>query len=303
MKNNIIKLTIILIVLVAGLQSCNRNSFEYDASGTFETTEIIVSAEAMGKIEKLNLHEGDFLSANQYIGYIDTTQLHLKKMQLKTTNKAVSVRRPDIAIQIASLKDQIARAEKDKLRIENLFNAEAATQKQLDDATTNLNVLKSNLAAQINSLSNSVSSINEESSAYEIQIAQIEDQLQKSNIVNPIDGVVLNKYAEAYEMATTGRPLYKIGNMKSLSLRAYILYDQLAQIKLGQEVKVFINTESQPNIEYKGVITWIAEKAEFTPKTIQTKDERQNLVYAIKIAVDNADGKIKIGMYGDVAFK
>lgn len=299
---NKIKSSLAVVVLLMMLQSCNRNSFDYDASGTFETTEVIISAEVPGKIEQLNVNEGDMLVANQYVGYIDTIQLHLKKMQLKTTNKAVSVRRPDIALQIASIKDQIARAEKDKRRIENLYKDEAATQKQLDDATTNLHILRSNLAAQVNSLSNSALSIDEESTAYDIQVAQLDDQLLKSRITNPIDGVVLNKYAEAYEMATAGRPLYKIGNTKQLNLKAYILYNQLSQIKLGQDVKVFINTENQNNMEYKGKITWIADKAEFTPKTIQTKDERQNLVYAIKIAVPNTDGKIKIGMYGDVLF-
>lgn len=282
--------------------SCNRNQFEHDASGTFEATEIVISAEASGKIEEFNVIEGDFLTKNQYLGYIDTVQLYLKKLQLQATSKAINVKRPDISLQIAATKDQISKAELDKKRIDNMFRDNASTQKQVDDINSQLAVLRSTLAAQLNSLSTSVNSLDKESSVYEIQAAQIEDQLQKSRIINPIEGTVLNKYTEEKEMVIPGKPLYRIADTKHLFLRAYIVSEQLSRVKVGQEVTVYINTTDNNQKSYKGKISWISDKAEFTPKTIQTKDERQNLVYAIKIAVENTDGMIKIGMYGDVNF-
>lgn len=297
------KYTLLIAGLILICSSCNRNKFNHDASGTFEATEIIVSAEASGKIEQFDVIEGDVLTKGQYLGYVDTTQLYLKKLQLQTTSKAVNVRRPDVSIQAASTKEQISKAETEKHRVENLLKDGAATQKQLDDINSQLAVLQRSLAAQLNSLSTSVNSLNEESSAYEIQVAQIEDQLSKSRITNPVAGVVLSKYAEAKEMTSQGRPLYKLADTKNMFLRAYIVSTQLESIKIGQEVTVFINSDDDTQKSYKGIVSWISDKAEFTPKTIQTQDERQNLVYAVKIAVGNTDGLIKIGMYGDVDFK
>jgi len=282
--------------------SCNRNKFNHDASGTFEATEIIVSAEASGKIEEFNVTEGDVLTKDQYLGYIDTVQLYLKKLQLQTSTKAVSVKRPDVSTQVASIKEQITKAEIEKRRVENLLKDGAATQKQLDDANSQLTVLQRSLAAQLNSLATSVNSLNEESSVYEIQVAQIEDQLAKSRIVNPIEGIVLSKYAETKEITSPGKPLYKLADTRHMFLRAYIISAQLENIKTGQEVTVYINAANDTQKTYKGTVSWISDKAEFTPKTIQTQDERQNLVYAVKIAVENTDGLIKIGMYGDVDF-
>ncbi|GAB6007669.1 HlyD family secretion protein [Dysgonomonas reticulitermitis] len=297
------KYTILIAVLILVCSSCDRNKFNHDASGTFEATEIIVSAEVSGKIEQFDVTEGDELTKGQYLGYVDTTQLYLKKLQLQTTSKAVTVRRPDVSVQVASTKEQISKAETEKRRVENLLKDGAATQKQLDDVNSQLAVLQRSLAAQLNSLSTSVNSLNEESSAYEIQVAQIEDQLSKSRIINPVAGVVLSKYAEAKEMASQGRPLYKLADTKNMFLRAYIVSTQLESIKIGREVTVFINSADDTQKPYKGIVSWISDKAEFTPKTIQTQDERQNLVYAVKITVENTDGLIKIGMYGDVDFK
>lgn len=301
------KRIIYLLTILGGLMilasSCNRNKFNHDASGIFEATEIIVSAEATGKIEEFNVTEGDMLTNGQYLGYIDTVQLYLKKLQLQTTTKAVSVKRPDVSIQIAATKEQIAKAEIDKRRVENLLKDGAATQKQFDDAVSQLEVLHRTLNAQVNSLTTSVNSINEESSAYAVQVAQIEDQLNKSRIVNLLEGVVLSKYAEVKEMTSPGKPLYKLADIRHMFLRAYVISTQLNEIKVGQEVTVFINTSDDEQKSYKGTISWISDKAEFTPKTIQTQDERQNLVYAVKISVENTDGLIKIGMYGDVNFK
>ena len=279
--------------------ACGNGNVDYDASGTFESTEIIVSAEANGKIMRFNVEEGDLLKDGQEVGYIDTVQLYLKKMQLLTSVKSVQSRRSDIAKQIAATKEQIAKAEKEKKRNENLLKSNAATQKQVDDIDSQLAVLQKQLAAQISTLQNSNQSVTEESSAMEIQVAQVEDQLQKSHIISPINGTVLSKYAEAGELATQGKPLFKIADIENMYLRAYIIADQLTQMKLGQEVKVFADYGEDGKREYTGKVTWISDKAEFTPKTIQTRDERANLVYAVKIAVKN-DGYLKIGMYGEV---
>ena len=279
--------------------ACGNGNGDYDASGTFESTEIIVSAEANGKIMRFNVEEGDLLKDGQEVGYIDTVQLYLKKMQLLTSVKSVQSRRSDIAKQIAATKEQIAKAEKEKKRNENLLKSNAATQKQVDDIDSQLAVLQKQLAAQISTLQNSNQSVTEESSAMEIQVAQVEDQLQKSHIISPINGTVLSKYAEAGELATQGKPLFKIADIENMYLRAYSIADQLTQMKLGQEVKVFADYGEDGKREYTGKVTWISDKAEFTPKTIQTRDERANLVYAVKIAVKN-DGYLKIGMYGEV---
>ena len=295
-----------LIIFTLGtfmfLLSCNRNKFEHDASGTFEATEVIVSSEANGKLESFQLTEGDQLAKGQYVGYVDSIQLYLKKRQLLATNKAIQVKRPDISVQVSSIKEQIAKAEFEKRRIQRLLADNAATQKQLDDANSQIEVLKKSLNAQVNSLSTSVNSLNEESNTNTVQVSQIEDQLKKCKIINPIQGTVLNKFVEEKEVVTQGKALYKIADTKNLFLRAYIVSEQLEKIKIGQKVKVFINISENKQKSYPGTITWISDKAEFTPKTIQTQDERQNLVYAVKTAVTNTDGLIKIGMYGDVDF-
>ncbi|OJU55528.1 MAG: hypothetical protein BGN96_15620 [Bacteroidales bacterium 45-6] len=285
------------------LSGCNSNKMEHDASGTFETTDILVSAEVPGKIESFDITEGDHVKKGQYIGCIDTTQLFLKKLQLEATSKSVAVRKPNVSVQVAATKNQIAKANVEKARIQRLLRDGAATQKQLDDVNSQLDVLKSTLSAQLNSLTTSIQGLDKESNVYQIQVAQIEDQLRRSRILSPINGTILAKYAEPGEMAQTGKALFKIADMRHLFMKAYLVSDQLAEIKIGQKVTVFINGKEEGRQKsYPGIITWVADEAEFTPKTIQTEDERQNLVYAVKIAVDNMDEAIKIGMYGDVDF-
>lgn len=293
------------IFVLAGLWACNNNKFEHDASGTFEATEVIVSAEASGKIESFGITEGDLLTKGQYIGYIDSTQTYLKKLQLLASHKSVTASRPDLSLQIAATKEQIAKAEIEKQRVDNLFAANAATQKQVDDTNSQLKVLQRTLEAQTNSIGTSVNSLNEQASSVDVQIAQVEDMLAKCKITNPIEGTVLNKYTEEGEVVSPGKPLFKIADTRNLYLRAYIVSNQLEKVKIGQNVIIFINESGSEGGQksYAGHVTWISDKAEFTPKTIQTKDERQNLVYAIKVAVTNTDGAIKIGMYGDVDFK
>ena len=288
--------TIVSIFLV----SCSNSDGDVDASGTFETTEIIVSTESMGKIMQLNVEEGQQLDVNQQIGYIDTTQLYLKKLQLLASKKALQSRRPDIQKQIAALEQQIETAKTERKRVENLVKAEASTTKQLDDANAQIKVLERQLEAAKSSLETTTNGISGDNEALQIQVEQIEDQLQKCYITSPISGVVLTKYAEQGELATPGKALFKIGDVTNMILRAYVTSDQLTQIALGQKVKVYADY-GEDRKEYEGVVSWISSKSEFTPKTIQTRDERANLVYAVKINIKN-DGLLKIGMYGNVKF-
>lgn len=283
------------------LASCGNSEKANEASGTFEATETIVSAEANGKILKLNLNEGDELKNGQKVGVIDSTQLYLTKMQLKQNGKAILSGRPDSKVQIEALQKELESAVKDKKRIENLVKGAVASQKQLDDANYRIAILQSKIDALNSQLATTTNNLNEQSGTVGIQLAQVEDQIKKCNIVNPVSGTVLTKYANEYEMATVGKPIYKIADLSILKLRAYITASQFAKIKIGDAVKVNVDTENGASKGYSGTVEWINSKAEFTPKTIQTKDERANLVYAVKIRVKN-DGALKIGMYGDVVF-
>ena len=257
-----------------------------------------ISATVLIKDDKKGGNTGGMAGLEE-LGCIDTLQLYLKKMQLLASGKAIASKSTDINKQIAATKEQIGKAEYERKRTENLLKENAATQKQIDDIDSQIAVLKKQLEAQISTLQRGNASITEESSAYEIQVAQLDDQLRKCHITSPICGTVLAKYAEAGELATQGKPLFKVADVQHLFLRAYITADQLSQLKLGDKVKVFSDLGKDDRREYEGTITWISDKSEFTPKTIQTRDERANLVYATKIAVKN-DGYIKIGMYGEM---
>lgn len=303
MKQNIMNLlkSIGCLSSIYLLAACGNGKTAYDATGTFETTEVIVSAEAAGRLIYLNIEEGTPVVAGKEIGLIDTVQTYLKKLQLQASMKSVESQRPDFNKQIAATKQQIATAEREKRRVENLLKAGAANQKQLDDWDAQIALLQRQLTAQMSSLQNSTNSLTEQGSSVGIQVAQMEDQLLKCHISSPINGVVLAKYAEAGELATVGKPLFKVADVEQMYLRAYITSEQLAGVKLGDKVTVFSDYGNDVRKEYPGVVTWISDSSEFTPKTILTKDERANLVYAVKIAVKN-DGYLKIGMYGEVKF-
>nr|WP_315198582.1 HlyD family efflux transporter periplasmic adaptor subunit [uncultured Flavobacterium sp.] len=290
-----------IIVFCVALSSCGNGENVNEASGTFEATETIVSAEASGKILELNINEGDVLKNGQKVGYIDSTQLHLSKMQIKQSGKVILSGRPDSKIQIEALQKELENAVKDRKRIENLVKGNVASQKQLDDANYRIAIIQSKIDALRSQLSITTNNLNEQSGTVGIQLAQVEDQIKKCKITNPVSGTVLVKYANVYEMATIGKPIYKIADLSTIKLRAYITASQFAKIKIGNSVKINVDTEEGKSKTYTGTIEWINNKAEFTPKTIQTKDERANLVYAVKIRVKN-DGALKIGMYGDVVF-
>lgn len=283
------------------LLSCGNDNNDYDATGSFEATEIIVSAQANGRILSINLNEGDRLQQGQMVGVIDSTQLYLQKMSLLSNARGVRAQQPDIRKQTASIQEQISTLEREKARVQRLLASNAANQKQLDDIESQINVLQKQLLALTSTLEKNSEHISAQSSTLEIQVAQLDDQLEKTRIVSPISGTVLNRYAEAGELATMGTPLFKIADTGTMYLRAYVTNDQLAQIKLNDKVTVRVDDGEGNMKSYQGEITWISSKSEFTPKTIQTKNERANLVYALKIAVPN-DGFLKIGMYGEVKF-
>ena len=281
------------------ITSCKSKGPATFASGYFEAVETIVSAKGNGTILSLNVEEGQQLTAGTQVGQIDSTQIYLTIKQVQSQKGAVLSRKPDINSQTAILKEQLIQANRELHRVENLFAGQAATQKQLDDARSAVAVLNRQLNAQQTTLNQTSTSVSKETNPLEVQISLLEDQLQKCRIINPITGTVLVKYAEPTEMTTLNKPLYKIADLSTLILRAYITGNQLGGLKLGQRVKVLTDLGKGKPSEYEGTVTWISSKAEFTPKTIQTRDERSNEVYAVKIAVKN-DGFLKIGMYGEI---
>lgn len=294
------KKTVIAIAAFTLLVSaCDNKEKEFDATGIFEATEVTVSAEATGRLMTFDISEGKLVEAHQQVGLIDTVQLQLKAQQIGATRESFAEQRPDISAQIAATRQQLSKAELEQKRTAALFADGAATRKQTDDASNAVRVLQGQLKAQISALSNSTRSLNSQVSGAEIQRLQILDQLKKCHITSPIAGTVLEKYAEQGEFATIGKPLFKVADTRNMFIRAYITSRQLAQVKLGQRVKVFSNYGSDTRRSYSGTVTWISPNAEFTPKSILTDDERADIVYAVKIAVIN-DGYLKMGMYGEV---
>lgn len=295
------KITTICLAAVLMASACTSNDKEYDATGTFEATEVTVSAEQNGKLLKFNLTEGSKLSAGQPVGIIDTVQLFLKAKQLGATRQVYASQRPDMEKQIAALRQQLAKAEQEQARFEGLVREGAANRKQLDDAESTVRVLRKQLQAQISTLDNSTRSLNSQMTTADIQRFEVLDQLSKCRISSPISGTVLEKYTEQGEFATVGKPLFKIADTDNMFMRAYVTTAQLQKIKVGQRVTVMSDYGNGNRKSYQGTVTWISDRSEFTPKTILTDDERADLVYAVKIAVKN-DGYLKIGMYGEVKF-
>ncbi|NLD21790.1 MAG: HlyD family efflux transporter periplasmic adaptor subunit [Bacteroidales bacterium] len=290
---------ILIVVFVALVTSCGYGTKEYDASGVFETTEVLVSSKGVGELKQFEIKEGQRLDANIQIGYIDTTQLYLKKVQLRASIKAISAQLPDATVQIAVLEEQLAKANKEKERTERLIASGSATQKLYDDCVSQVALLNKQLKATSSQLNTQTKGLLAQIDPLKAQIAQIDDQILNNIISSPINGVVLTKYAQQGELSTQGRPLFKVGDLDNMILRVYITADQLTTLEIGQMVKVYSDQGKKDRKEYQGTVEWISDQAEFTPKTIQTRDERANLVYAVKIAVKN-DGLIKRGMYGEI---
>lgn len=305
-----------LMISAFFLGACKGNKQHFDASGNFEVDEVIVSSELTGKLLSFGLEEGESIPKDKIVGSIDAENLSLQKDQVRASIDALREKTADLAPQVKLLQDQLTVQESqldnllhEKKRVENLLKSDAATGKQLDDIDAQIDVVKKQMSVtkqQINVQRSNVStqnrSILSEGKPLEKRVAQLDDQLKRANIVNPVNGTIITKYAEAGEMTAAGKALYKIADLSTMTLRAYITGAQLSQVKLNQSVKVLIDDGAKNYREFPGTITWISDKAEFTPKTIQTKEERANLVYAVKIKVKN-DGYIKIGMYGEVIFK
>ena len=283
------------------LTACSGSDSKYDASGVFEVTEVMVSARVAGEIMDLDIDEGTEVTAGEPVGYIDTVQLYLQRLQLEANVKAAESRICDVEKQTAALLQQIDTQKKEQTRFENLVNANAGNRKQLDDITAAINLLEKQLDAQTETLINGNANAKAQAEALKAQIALTDDMISKSTIASPVNGTVMAKYVEKGELAVQGRTLFKVANINDMYLKAYITSGQITGLKIGQEVKVFADSGDSDRKEYRGVISWISDKAEFTPKTIQTRDERANLVYAVKIKVQN-DGYIKRGMYGEVSF-
>ena len=289
---------IVYIAAVVLAASCGTEA-EFDAQGTFEATEVVVSAEATGRILNFEVEEGMAVEANQMVGAIDSVQLHLQRKQLVAQQSALLDSRPDVKKQVAALREQIAKQNEELRRVENMLKDGAATKKQKDDIEAQIKILERQLDATLSTLYKNTSTINNNSAALEAQIAALDDRISKCRIISPIGGTVLVKYAEAGELASVGKPLMKIADLDNIYLRAYFTSDQLAKVNLGDEVKVVADFGGEERYNYTGRVAWISSESEFTPKTIQTKDSRANLVYAVKIAVEN-DGRLKIGLAGEV---
>lgn len=292
------KIKIFAIISVLFFISCGKGKETYQASGVFEATEVMVSSEVNGKILSFDIQEGQQISIGNEYGLIDTLQLYLKRQQLLYGIEAMGGRSIDVNTQIAALEEQLKKLKIEKQRVETLLQKNAANTKQLDDINSNIAVLEKQLKAQKSSFEKGNKSIGSEEASLRAQVLQINDQLNKCRITSPINGTVIMKYSEKGEIASIGKPLFKVADLDNMTLRLYITSSELSKIKLGQEVKIFADY-GENRKEYKGKVSWISSKAEFTPKSVYVKDDRDNLVYAVKVSVKN-DGYLKIGMFADV---
>lgn len=305
----------LLAAILPALFSCGKSDSAFDAQGVFESDEVIVSAEIPGKLLAFPVNEGDSLSKGQVVAYLDSAGYILQRAQLNATLSSIKEKTTDVSPQVALLNNQIQVQQAqlknllfEKERIENLLKSDAATRKQLDDINFQIESLNKQIKVTQQQVNVQVANVNNQNKAVlseldpvQKKIDQVEDLIGKARVLNPVGGTVLTTYAREGEMTAAGKPLYKIANVQELTLRMYITGDQLPMVRIGQQLKVFIDKGKSSYKEYAGIVSAIASKAEFTPKTIQTKEERANLVYAVKVLVKN-DGDIKIGMYGEVRF-
>ncbi|HEU4717986.1 MAG TPA: HlyD family efflux transporter periplasmic adaptor subunit [Bacteroidia bacterium] len=297
MKTNLI----LSIAAAAFLFSCNSAEKKADAYGNFEAVETIVSAQGQGQLLSFDVEEGQQLKVNENVGLIDTFALYLKKKEIDATIRSLNKKVPDSEAQLAVVRQQIENAMREKTRIENLVKADAAPSKGLDDINEQIAVLQQQEKALQSQLQTQSSTILSGGDPLAVEKMQVDDLLAKCSIINPVSGTVTTKFAERGEVVAPGKPLYRIADLQNMILRAYVSGDQLSKVKIGQHVKVSIDDGSGKMKTYDGTVEWISDKAEFTPKLIQTKEERVNLVYAVKIRVVN-DGAIKSGMPGEVNF-
>lgn len=299
MKHSLNFLILILPLLFAG---CSDGSDDFDACGQIEAVDVVVSAESNGKIISLDVPEGAVLAKGECVGVIDSVQIYLQKMELISRKQNAASRIVDIKKQLAPQKSRLENLMVDKERYVNLLAKDAGTQKQVDDIEFQIAVSKGEIDAQTQTYQNNNSGVESELAMYDVQIAQKEDMLRKCRIVSPVAGTVLTRYVEEGETVTSGKPIFRIADMNDVYVRAYFSTSQLADLKIGSKVKVYPDDGNNKLKEYEGTVTWISEQAEFTPKNIQTRDDRADLVYAVKISIAN-DGYLKLGMYAYVKTK
>ena len=297
-RNNLILSALALLLAAAACKSEQT----FDASGAFEAEETVISSQAQGVILRLDVEEGDVLDSGAEVGCVDTTDLSLTRQQLLARIEALTARKPETAVQLAALQEQLATAEHERDRLAHLVAGDAATPKQLDDATAQVAVLQRQITAQRSTLRTSTDGLDKEARALAVQVEQTDDRLRRCHIVNPVRGTVLTKYARANEVTAPGQPLYRIADLSHMTLRVYISGQQLSDVRIGRRVSVYTDNGEGDMHRAEGTVTWISDRAEFTPKTIQTRDERADLVYAVKVRVPNSDGRYKMGMYGEITF-
>ena len=290
-----------MAISAAVMASCGNGDKEYDATGTFEATEVTVSAEQNGVLLEFAPQEGDNVEAGSQVALVDTVQLYLKACQVGALKQVYAAQRPDMGKQVAATRQQLAKARQERDRFDALVKSGAANRKTLDDAESQVKVLERQLEAQLSALNTSTNGLQAQMNTTDIERMQVADQLRKCHVKSPVSGTILAKYMQQGEFATVGKPLFKVADTANMFLRAYFTSAQLKDLRLGQQVTVYADYGGGERREYKGRVTWISSKSEFTPKTILTDDERADLVYAVKIAVKN-DGNIKIGMYGEVTY-
>lgn len=290
--------TFIGMLLLAGLCACSSEQ-NYDATGTFEATEVTISAESTGKIISLSAEEGQTVQMGEILGEIDSTQYCLQRKQLRAQQNAILSSRPDVQKQLAATDEQIIKFKTELSRVENMLKDGAASRKQLDDVQAQLRIAEGQKEALLSTLTSNTSTINSNAAALGAQIDLLSDNIKKCQITSPINGTIISKYSQKGEFTAVARPLFKVADLENMYVRAYFTSEQLSNISLGQEVKVIADYGADEQKEYTGKIVWIASKSEFTPKGIQTKDSRANLVYAVKVAVKN-DGLLKIGLSANI---
>jgi len=291
-------LTLTLLATLILFFGCGNDEYDADAYGNFESDEVVISSEVNGKLVAFDVQEGDHLARESHVGLVDTAQLYFQRMQLQASIVAIQNKTMDIQSELNVWKERKKNLQRELHRLESLLKGDVATQKQVDDLQGEIEVVERQIIATETRLKKSNNGILSEIEPLQWQIKRIRDQIKKSQIVNPIDGTILAKYVEQNEIVMLGKPLFKIADLETVFLRAYLTEPQLASISLGKKVEVSIDDGKQ-NREYEGLITWISDVAEFTPKVIQTREERANLVYAMKVKVLN-DGSIKLGMPGEV---
>ena len=299
---NKVKLFTLAVFFIAGMYGCKQKKIEPDAFGVFEATEITISSENNGKMLWFNVEEGKTYQAGEKVGCIDTLQTYLQIKQLEASIGAALAKRPDLPSQVQTLYNKLETLNKEKNRTATLVAANAINSKQLDDINAEIHITNSQIAAMESNLTITNKSIMEEVSAMRFQKMQLQDALTKCQIISPITGTVLKKYIEPNELAFQGKPLFKIADLTNMFIRVYITEDMLSTVQLGQSADIHIDMPNNEEKVIEGTVSWISSKAEFTPKMIQTKNERVNLVYAVKVSFKN-DGSAKIGMPGDVKFK